>query len=57
MVNYYTVDKEATTNEAIHHLTIPGFLNKRLKYDLKLQIVTLMILDHRQAIITFDYSQ
>lgn len=25
MVNYYTVDKEATTNETIYHLTIPVF--------------------------------
>lgn len=55
MINYYTIDKEATTNEAIYHLTIPGFLNRRLKYDLKLQIVTLTILGHRQAIITLDY--
>lgn len=57
MINYYTVDKEASANEAIYHLTILKCLNRRLEYDLKLQIFTLMILDHRQTIITLAYSQ
>lgn len=57
MVNYYAVDKDATTNETIYHLTIPACLNRQLKRDLKLQIFTLMTLDHRQTIITLDYSQ
>lgn len=57
MINYYTVDKEATTNETIYHLTILNCLNRRLECDLKLQIFTLTILDHRQTIITLAYSQ
>lgn len=57
MVNYYTVDKDATTNEIIYHLTIPDCLKRQLKYDLKLQIFTLMILDHRQTIIALEYNQ
>lgn len=57
MVNYYTVDKDAASNEIIYHLTIPDCLKRQLKYDLKLQIFTLMILDHRQTIIALEYNQ
>lgn len=56
MKNYDAVDKEATTNE-IYHLAILKCLNRQLEYDLKLQIFTLMILDHRQTIITLAYHQ
>lgn len=57
MINYYAVDKEATTNETIYNVAILKCLNRRLEYDLKLQIFTLMILDHRQTIITLAYHQ
>lgn len=57
MINYFAVDKEATTNETIYNLAILKCLNRRLEYDLKLQIFTLMILDHRQTIITLAYHQ
>lgn len=57
MINYYAVDKEATTNETIYHLAILKYLNRLLEYDLKLQIFTLMILDHRQTIIMLAYHQ
>lgn len=57
MINYYAVDKGATTNATIYHLAILKCLNRQLEYDLKLQIFTLMIVDHRPTIITLAYCQ
>lgn len=57
MINYYAVDKGAPANETIYHLAILKCLNRQLEYDLKLQIFTLMISDHRQTIITLAYRQ
>lgn len=41
VVNYYTIDRDATTTETIYRLTIPERLNRQLKYDLKFKIFSL----------------